>query len=134
MLRFRMDTHDLLARRWAAITGAQLAVTMAQFVILYVALRGVEGWSTTGTPLLAAFAAFAIAQLGLMIPATPGGLGTVDVAMIGLLVATGTPQGAATAAALVWRAASFLPQICVGMLCLVLWYRRAGRLIAGGST
>jgi uncharacterized membrane protein YbhN (UPF0104 family) len=129
ILQFRRDTHDLLARRWSTITGAQLAVTLAQFAILYVALRGIEGWDSTGTPLLLAFSAFAIAQLGLMIPLTPGGLGTVDAAMIGLLVATGTTPGVATAAALVWRAASFIPQICVGVVCLLAWYRRAQRLV-----
>lgn len=129
VLRFRRDTHDLLARRWAGITGAQMSVTLTQFAILYLALRGIEGWTSAGTPLLLAFSAFAIAQLGLMIPVTPGGLGTVDAAMIGLLVATGTSPGVATAAALVWRAASFIPQICIGVVCLVVWYRRAQRLV-----
>ena len=53
--------------------------------------------------------------------------------MIGLLIATGTNEGAATAGALVWRAASFVPQISVGIICLVLWYRRAGRLVHRGA-
>ena len=133
VVQFRKDTHDVLATRWAALTGAQLLVTLAQFAILYVALRGVESGAPASTPLMTAFAAFAIAQLGLMIPATPGGLGTVDAAMIGLLVATGTAQGAATAGALVWRAASFIPQIIIGVTCLALWYRRAGRLVGKGT-
>jgi len=95
----------------------------AQFAVLYCSLRGVEGWSGSSTPMLVVFGAFAIAQLGLMIPLTPGGLGTVDAALITLLVSQGVPAGQATAADLVWRAASFVPQILVGATALLAWSR-----------
>jgi uncharacterized membrane protein YbhN (UPF0104 family) len=81
-----------------------------------------------------AFAAFAISQIGLMIPITPGGLGTVDAAMIGILVALGVNNGNATAADLVWRASSYVPQIVIGILALVTWYRRAGKTFATAKT
>ena len=122
--------YALLKRRWAALTGAQIAVSFTQFLIFYVALRGIEGWDSAGTSFAAAFAAFAISQLGLMIPITPGGLGTVDAAMIALLVGFGTSVGVATAAALLWRAASFIPQILIGVIALVAWYRKAGQALA----
>ena len=61
-------------------------MSITQFLIFYVALRGVEGWGSAGTSLLVAFGSFAVAQIGLMIPITPGGLGTVDAAMIALLI------------------------------------------------
>jgi uncharacterized membrane protein YbhN (UPF0104 family) len=48
--------------------------------------------------------------------------------LVALLVALGTRSGEATAAALVWRAASFVPQSIVGVLALVLWSRDAHRL------
>lgn len=65
-----------------------------------------------------------------MIPITPGGVGTVDAFMISILVASGTDNATAVAAALVWRAASFVPQIIVGVLALVSWYRTAGKAFA----
>ena len=119
VLKLRTDIVDLVKRRWAAITAAQLAVSLSSFLILLVAFRGVEstshisGWSV--------FAAFAISQLGLMIPVTPGGLGTVDAAMIGLLISFGATSGDATAADLLWRAVSYVPQIIIGLVCIFYW-------------
>lgn len=134
ILKFRGDIYGLVKARWAAITGAQLAVSFTQFLILYVALRGVQGWDNAGQSWLVVFAAFAISQLGLMIPITPGGLGTVDAAMIGLLTTFGVSDGDATAADLVWRATSYIPQIVIGIVCLVLWYVREGKRLATVST
>lgn len=134
IVHFRQSIHDVVVRRWALLTLAQSAIFVTQFLILYMALRGVEGWDTAGTPLLIAFGAFAISQVGLMIPITPGGVGTVDAFMIAILTGNGTADGAATAADLVWRASSFVPQIAIGVIALVLWYRRAGRTFAASST
>ena len=129
-LKFRSDIADLVTRRWSALTGAQLSVSVTQFLIFYVALRGVEGWGSAGTSLLVAFGAFAVAQIGLMIPITPGGLGTVDAAMIAILTALGVDSGAATAADLVWRAASFVPPIIIGVIALVTWSRKGAHALA----
>jgi uncharacterized protein (TIRG00374 family) len=129
-LKFRSDIAGLVTRRWSAITGAQLSVSVAQFLIFYVALRGVEGWGSAGTSPLVAFSSFAVAQIGLMIPITPGGLGTVDAAMIAILTALGVDPGAATAADLVWRAASFVPQVIIGVLALITWSRTGARALA----
>ena len=133
LVEFRLSIVDLVRRRWAAITASQVGVAFTQFLILYMSLRGVEGWGAAGTPILVAFGAFAIAQLGLMIPITPGGLGTVDAAMIALMTSMGVPSGEATAADLVWRAASFLPQIIIGVVALVTWSRRAAHTFASGK-
>jgi uncharacterized protein (TIRG00374 family) len=133
IVNFRASIYLVVAKRWLLLTIAQTGIFIAQFAILYVALRGVEGWDEAGTPILIAFGAFAIAQIGLMIPITPGGVGTVDAFMIGILTANGTADGAATAADLVWRASSFVPQIIVGVIALVLWYRRAGRTFAAAK-
>lgn len=93
LFELRQDIAELVARRWIAITGAQSSVSLTQFLIFYVALRGVEGHEHAGTSILVAFGSFAIAQIGLMIPITPGGLGTVDAAMIALLTAIGVGAG-----------------------------------------
>lgn len=134
IVHFRTSIHDVVVRRWALLTLAQSGIFITQFFILYVALRGVEGWDQAGTPILVAFGAFAISQVGLMIPITPGGVGTVDAFMIAILTGNGTADGAATAADLVWRASSFVPQIGIGVIALILWYRRAGRTFAAKST
>lgn len=134
IVHFRESIHDVVVRRWALLTLAQSAIFVTQFLILYMALRGVEGWDQAGTPILIAFGAFAISQVGLMIPITPGGVGTVDAFMIAILTGNGTADGAATAADLVWRASSFVPQIAIGVIALVLWYRRAGRTFATSTT
>ena len=130
VLKFRTDTVDLVRRRWGLITVSQIAVSLCQFAIFYAALRGVEGGQSSTTPFLVAFGAWAVAQIGIMIPITPGGLGTVDAFMISLLTQMGVSSGDATAADLVWRAASFVPQIIVGVLCLISWSRRAARTFA----
>ena len=133
IMRFRHDMSDLVRRRWKMLTVVQIGIAFTQFLILYTALRGVEGWGNTGTDILNAFGAFAVSQIMLMIPITPGGLGTLDALMIQLLVSGGTDKGAATAADLVWRATSYFPQIIVGLFALVTWYRRAGQAIASRS-
>ena len=129
ILSFRSSVADLVRERWRSITVAELAVALTQFLILYTALRGVEG-PTESTPILAAFGAFAVAQIGMMIPLTPGGLGTVDAIIIGLLTAMGVSSGTATAADLVWRASSYVPQIIIGVICLVTWFRKAAHQFA----
>jgi len=131
VVRLRSDIVDLVRRRWAAITSAQVAVSLSNFLILLVAFHGVEttsqisGWSV--------FAAYAIAQLGLMIPVTPGGLGTVDAVMIGLLITFGATEGDATAADLLWRAVSYVPQIIIGLICIFYWRVQVRRMRKDGS-
>ena len=133
ILNFRSSIYSVVATRSLRLTLAQSGIFFTQFLILYVALRGIEGWDSAGTAFLIAFGAFAISQLGLMIPITPGGVGTVDAFMISILVAAGTANATAVAAALVWRAASFVPQIIVGVVALVSWYRKAGKTYAAAS-
>ncbi|MEL0147666.1 MAG: lysylphosphatidylglycerol synthase transmembrane domain-containing protein, partial [Actinomycetota bacterium] len=133
IVKFRREMYDLLAKRWLWLTLAQLGITGSQFLILFAALRGVEGWDQPGTNPIAAFGAFAVSQIMLMVPITPGGLGTMDALMIQLLVSSGTDKGAATAADLVWRATSYVPQLVVGLIALITWYRRAGRVFASRS-
>ena len=110
------------------------------------ALAGEDPNALVGLPLIAlarsvdkipftpaiVIAAFVVAGM-LMVPITPGGLGTVDALMISLLQSTGASAGAATAADLVWRAASYVPQIIVGIVALVLWFKKANRAFAAAK-
>ena len=132
IVKFRRDIVDLVRHRWGVITVSQVAVSFTQFLILFASLRGVEGGDDL-TTFLVAFGAWAVAQIGIMIPITPGGLGTVDAFLIALLTAMGVDSGDATAAVLVWRAASFVPQITIGIIALITWSRRAARTFAAAS-
>ena len=128
--KFRADMYDVLRKRWLFLTIAQLGVILTQFLIMYACLRGVEGWGNPGTSPLAAFGAFATSQIMLMVPITPGGLGTTDALMIALLQSMGVSGTVAQAADVVWRMASYLPQMLIGILALILWFRRASRTFA----
>ncbi len=119
VLHLRHDIVGLVGRRWLAITAAAFSVSLGQFLILAVALSVVS--TSSEYALLAAYGCWAVSQLGILIPATPGGLGTVDAALIALLTTIGVSDGDATAAALLWRATYYFPQIALGLVCIVAW-------------
>lgn len=118
VVHLRRDIVSLVNRRWVFITLANLGVALGQFLILATAVSLV---SDTKYSMLAVYGSWAVSQLGIMIPVTPGGLGTVDAALIALLVANGMSQADATAAALVWRVTYYFPQIILGVLCIFYW-------------
>jgi uncharacterized protein (TIRG00374 family) len=80
-----------------------------------------------GTPLGPLLLAYVVAQLVAAVPLTPGGIGVVETAMTGVLVASGAPGAAATATVLGWRLLSFWLPILVGLaLVPTLRGRKAG--------
>jgi uncharacterized membrane protein YbhN (UPF0104 family) len=103
------------------LTASNLLQQIAQWGVLMVALRITEDGKAVQVPVAACFAAFALARLASFIPITPGGLGTVDAAMTSLLVAFGATKTDALAATLLWRAASWIPQVLLGVVTLVIW-------------
>ena len=119
-MRFREQTVDVVGERWPVLTATNVAQQLAQFSVLAVAVYGLGGTST-GVNLLEVFAAFALARLAGFIPITPGGLGTVDAALVGLVSAFGMSREEALAANLLWRAATFLPQVVIGIVTFVIW-------------
>jgi uncharacterized protein (TIRG00374 family) len=68
-----------------------------------------------GTPLAAVPIAYVVGQLAMAVPLTPGGVGVVETAMIGALVAAGAPVAGATAAVLGWRLISHWLPILAGL-------------------
>lgn len=127
IMQFRGEIVEVVRDRWVWITVSNILVSLAQFMILFVSIRAVGGDRSSGFTIWAAFAAFAISRLASMIPATPGGLGTVDAVLIGLLVTFGLDESVALAADLVWRAASFIPQVLLGVVTFVWWRARQAR-------
>ena len=127
----RNSTKDVVFDRWRWVTVSNYIVVLAQFAVLWFAIEGVLGDAPTTLTLAGAFAAFSISRMASMIPVTPGGLGTVDAALIALLTTFGLTNDEAVASALVWRACSWIPQVSLGVLTFIYWrvaQARAGRV------
>ena len=134
LLRFRDQTVDVVRDRWGRLTVTNFAQQFSQYFVLLVAVYGLGGTSTGVNP-VQVFAAFSLARLAGFIPITPGGLGTVDAALVGLLSAFGMSRDEALAANLLWRAATYIPQVLIGIVTFLVWRRQsAARRRGGGAT
>lgn len=127
IIDFRNATVDVVRERWLALTVSNLGQQLSQFAVLAAALRITESGAEVQVPILAAFASFALARLAGFIPITPGGLGTVDAGLTGMLIAVGASSSDALAATLLWRAASWVPQVALGFVTLLIWRARSSR-------
>lgn len=112
-VHFHDTAHDLVSRKWLALTVTNVAAQVTPFIVLLCALAGV-GVLPEEITFIEAFAAYSAAILLTSFPLTPGGLGTVDAALIALLVAFGASGPEAAAADVLWRLVWFLPQLIVG--------------------
>jgi uncharacterized protein (TIRG00374 family) len=122
LLHFRQETNDIVHRRGWLLTWAVLASQMAVFVLVLFCARAV-GIPQSQVSFLAVLLSFAVARLAGAIPVTPGGLGTVDAAFIGMLTAFGANSSVALAADLVWRATTYFPPIFIGIVTYLIWAR-----------
>ena len=104
------------------MTATVLASQLAVFVLVLFCTRAV-GIPASKVSFLEVLLSFAVARLAGAIPVTPGGLGTVDAAFIGMLTAFGATSDDALAADLVWRATTYFPPILIGVVTYVLWRR-----------
>lgn len=95
-------------RQATALAVANWLLDIAVVVILALTVGA-------GTPLAAILLAYVVAQIASAIPLTPGGVGLVETAMIGALVASGAPAAAATATVLGWRLVSHWLPIPIGL-------------------
>lgn len=128
MVTFHVQASDMIATRWPQLTLANWGAQLAPIGVLIVALAGLGVFPGTIT-FLEVFAAYSIALLLTAVPLTPGGLGTVDAALVALLIGFGVDSSTAIAADLIWRLAWFLPQLLVGLVAVGLywWDRRRQR-------
>ncbi|GIH12460.1 lysylphosphatidylglycerol synthase transmembrane domain-containing protein [Rugosimonospora africana] len=129
ILDFRSGVIEVMKRRPVAVPLSTLLPQFTSWAVLYVALRGLEARTPNGFSLSwpESLAAFSFAAVVSFIPITAGGLGTVDAALTGLLAAFGATGSQALAVDLVWRTATFVPQVVVGALMFLLWETTAGR-------
>lgn len=114
LVEFHHEASELVGRRWHWLTITNVIAQLTPFLVLLFALAGLDQFPTPLT-FIEIFAAYSIALLLTSFPITPGGLGTVDAALVALLVAFGVDSSIAVVADLIWRLVWFLPQLLVGL-------------------
>lgn len=120
LVNFREQAHDLVARKWKELTLTNLLAQATPLFVLFFALCGLDAFPHP-LSIFEIFGAYSVALLLVSIPITPGGLGTVDAALIGLLIAFGADGSVAVAADLLWRLVWFLPQLLTGVVCMLIY-------------
>src|SRR4051794_7156926 len=122
LTKFRDRTVLLLRARWYWLTLATVISHLSLFLVLLLSLRfsGVTADQVGWTEVLAVFA---FARLLTAVPFTPGGLGVIEVAMIGGLAAAGGEHAAVAAGVLVFRVLTYVLPIPLGVLTYVFWQR-----------
>jgi uncharacterized protein (TIRG00374 family) len=121
---FRNSIVGVVHDRWLLITLANAGQQLAQFSILYLAVVALQGSFSEPVTLIEAFAAFSFGRLATFIPVPPGGLGTTDAIITGMLTTFGLDKNSALAATMVWRAATYFPQVIIGAITMILWRRQ----------
>ena len=124
VVKFRSRVLGLVRHRWVGLTAATVLSHLSLYAVLLASLRtmGVSeqevGWAQV-------LAAFAFARLVTAIPLTPGGVGVVELALIGGITAAGGARAPVVAAVLVFRLLTYVLPIVLGGLCYLYW--RANR-------
>jgi uncharacterized protein (TIRG00374 family) len=122
-LEFRTSVVDVMRRRWPLVLASTLLPQVISWLMLLLTLRGLEQGGHTGSAVTwsQSLAAYSFAVFASDLPITAGGLGTVDASLTALLVSFGATASQALAADLVWRAATFFPQLVTGVATFLWW-------------
>jgi uncharacterized membrane protein YbhN (UPF0104 family) len=115
LVRLREERMVLLRRRWPVLTAATLANQLSAYLVFEFSLRAV-GISVADLPPSEAFLAWAIGRVISSLPLTPGGIGVVELGMIGTLVGFGGPRAHVVAAVLLYRGVIVIPSLVIGLL------------------
>ena len=125
LVRFRLQSLDLLRRRWLLITLASVVSHLSLFALLLASLRAM-GVPSEAVTAMEALAVFAVVRLFTAIPITPGNLGVVEVGLSAGLVVAGGEESLVLAAVLVYRALSYLLQVPLGLVGYGIWRSKKG--------
>jgi uncharacterized membrane protein YbhN (UPF0104 family) len=123
LVRLRKERLADLRRRWPVLTAATLGNQLTAYLIFDLSLRAV-GVSVATLPPTESFLAWAIGRVISSLPLTPGGIGFVELGMIGTLVGFGAPHAHVVAAVLLYRALVILPTLLVGAVALLAFRLR----------
>jgi uncharacterized protein (TIRG00374 family) len=118
-VKFRGRVVGLVRRSWIMLTLSSLVGHLSLYAVLLVTLRdvGVSNDEVSWVQVLAVFA-FLTA-----IPLTPGGLGIVELGLIGGLTTAGGNHAQVVAAVLVYRILTYVAPIAFGVLTYLYWRR-----------
>ena len=125
LVRVRAEQLVLLRRRWGRLTAATLGNQLSAYLVFELCLRAV-GISFAELPPSEAFLAWAIGRVLTSLPLTPGGIGVVELGMIGTLVGFGASHSHVVAAVLLYRGVIVVPTLVIGLLALPMLRRLAG--------
>lgn len=117
---WRAETVELLRGGWWKVLGAALLSHASLFAVLLIALRHV-GVPEAEVSWGEALGAFAVARLLTAFPVTPGGLGVIELGLVGALAVAGGDEVPVVAAVLVFRALTYLAQIPFGAITYLVW-------------
>jgi putative heme transporter len=117
LVKLRAERLVLLRRRWPWLTAATLANQLTAYLVFELSLRAV-GIPVATVPHSEAFLAWAIGRVITSLPLTPGGIGVVELGMIGTLVGFGASNAHVVAAVLLYRGVIVLPTLVVGLVSL----------------
>lgn len=126
VLHFRDQANQTVHERGWLLTGTVLASQTTVLVLVFFCVRSV-GITASQVSFLEVLLSIAIARLVGVIPLTPGGLGTIDAAFIGMLTAFGANSSVALAADMMWRATTYFPPIFIGLATYAIWKRGIGK-------
>ena len=118
LVQVREERLDDLRRRWPVLTAATLGNQLTAYLIFELSLRAVGISVATLSP-SESFLAWAIGRVITSLPLTPGGVGFVELGMIGTLVGFGAPHAHIVAAVLLYRALVIVPTLVVGAVALL---------------
>jgi uncharacterized protein (TIRG00374 family) len=120
LLDARNDIRATLGARWKSAVLAAAANTGFDYLGLLCALKAVGASPRPSLVVLA----YAVAEVGALIPFTPGGLGFVEAGLVGTLALAGVSGPDALAATLLYRLAVYWLPIPAGGVAYVLFRRR----------
>jgi uncharacterized protein (TIRG00374 family) len=126
-VKFRRRVVGLVRRSWVWLTVSSLVGHLSLYLVLLVTLRDI-GVSNEEVSWIQVLAVFAFVRLLSAIPLTPGGLGIVELGLIGGLTAAGGDRAQVVAAVLVFRLLTFASQILIGAVTYVYWRRNTSWL------
>lgn len=120
--KFRSRVIGIVERRWIRLTAWTLVSHFSLFAVLVVALRSV-GVSNLELSWAEVLAVFAFVRLLTAVPLTPGGLGIVELGLIGGLSKAGGNHEEVVAAVLVFRSLTYVAPIFIGLATYLFWRR-----------
>jgi putative heme transporter len=122
VLKFRSRVIGLVHKRWLPLTFWTIVSHFSLYAVLLTSLRqiGVSDDEVSWTQVLAVFA---FARLLTAIPLTPGGLGVIELALIGGLDAAGGGHVQVVGAVLLFRLLTYVVPIPLGLVTYVFWRR-----------